>query len=95
MQHVQHTATFKFAKLEFGKSKLLTMAAALACAALMSALVRPAEAQDLGTRPIRMIVGVVAGGATDVTSKTSRAPSTNRPIANSPAPRPDGPQPYS
>jgi tripartite-type tricarboxylate transporter receptor subunit TctC len=29
----------------------------------------PALAQDLGTQPIRMIVGVAAGGATDVTAR--------------------------
>jgi tripartite-type tricarboxylate transporter receptor subunit TctC len=41
-------------------------AAALLAAALIAA---PAQAQDLGTQPIRMIVGVAAGGATDVTAR--------------------------
>lgn len=49
---------------QFAKSALL-----LAALASASALVRPAQAQDFGNRPIRMIVGVVAGGATDVTAR--------------------------
>ena len=49
---------------QFAKSALL-----LAAFASASALVRPAQAQDFGNRPIRMIVGVVAGGATDVTAR--------------------------
>ncbi len=44
--------------------KIAAMALALATASLM-----PAQAQDLGNRPIRMIVGVAAGGATDVTAR--------------------------
>jgi tripartite-type tricarboxylate transporter receptor subunit TctC len=40
--------------------------AAFLAAALIAA---SAQAQDLGTQPIRMIVGVAAGGATDVTAR--------------------------
>lgn len=41
----------------------------LACGALVSAFVRPAQAQDFSGKPIRIIVGLVAGGATDVTAR--------------------------
>jgi tripartite-type tricarboxylate transporter receptor subunit TctC len=41
--------------------------AALIAASLVAAA--PLQAQDLGRQPIRMIVGVVAGGATDVTAR--------------------------
>ena len=46
--------------------RLLRSAAALACIALLSA---PAQAQDFSKSPIRIIVGLVAGGATDVTAR--------------------------
>ena len=36
---------------------------------LISAHVRPAQAQDFSNKPIRIIVGLVAGGATDVTAR--------------------------
>jgi tripartite-type tricarboxylate transporter receptor subunit TctC len=41
--------------------------AALAVSAAIAAT--PVQAQELGTQPIRMIVGVAAGGATDVTAR--------------------------
>jgi tripartite-type tricarboxylate transporter receptor subunit TctC len=41
----------------------------LAAVASLSALGAPAQAQDFSGKPIRMIVGVVAGGATDVTAR--------------------------
>jgi tripartite-type tricarboxylate transporter receptor subunit TctC len=41
----------------------------LACIVLVSAQVRPAQAQDFSNKPIRIIVGLVAGGATDVTAR--------------------------
>src|SRR5674476_1005787 len=41
----------------------------LACIALVSAYVRPAQAQEFSNKPIRIIVGLVAGGATDVTAR--------------------------
>src|SRR5665811_2125314 len=41
----------------------------LACIALVSAHVRPAQAQEFSNKPIRIIVGLVAGGATDVTAR--------------------------
>jgi|NGEPerStandDraft_6_1074524.scaffolds.fasta_scaffold80570_1 tripartite-type tricarboxylate transporter receptor subunit TctC len=41
----------------------------LACIALVSAHVQPAQAQDFSNKPIRIIVGLVAGGATDVTAR--------------------------
>lgn len=43
--------------------------ASLSFALAATALTAPATAQDLGNRPIRMIVGVAAGGATDVTAR--------------------------
>ena len=45
------------------------LTAALACIALVATQGQPAQAQDFGGKPIRMIVGVVAGGATDVTAR--------------------------
>jgi tripartite-type tricarboxylate transporter receptor subunit TctC len=42
---------------------------ALACVALISTGVRAAQAQDFSKSPIRIIVGLVAGGATDVTAR--------------------------
>src|SRR5664279_1970728 len=46
--------------------RLLWSVCALACIALASA---PALAQDFSKSPIRIIVGLVAGGATDVTAR--------------------------
>ena len=40
----------------------------LACAVLL-APERPASAQDLSGKPIRMLVGLAAGGATDVMAR--------------------------
>src|SRR5450756_209917 len=53
------------------KHPLQTVRAAvvLACIALVSAYVRPAQAQEFSNKPIRIIVGLVAGGATDVTAR--------------------------
>src|SRR5665647_1737135 len=45
------------------------LTAALACIALVVTHGQKAQAQDFGGKPIRMIVGVVAGGATDVTAR--------------------------
>src|SRR5471030_620821 len=42
---------------------------ALACVALISTGVRAAQAQDFSKSPIRIIVGLAAGGATDVTAR--------------------------
>jgi tripartite-type tricarboxylate transporter receptor subunit TctC len=47
----------------------LTKIASLSLALATATLTAPAAAQDFGSRPIRMIVGVVAGGATDVTAR--------------------------
>ena len=44
-------------------------AVVLACLALISAHTGPARAQDFSNKPIRIIVGLVAGGATDVTPR--------------------------
>jgi len=41
----------------------------LASSILFAAALAPAQAQDFSDRPIRMIVGVSAGGATDVTAR--------------------------
>jgi len=46
------------------KGAVLSLAAILAAAQTV-----PAAAQELGPKPIRMIVGVAAGGATDVTAR--------------------------
>jgi len=48
---------------------LLTLASMVACIALACAQGRPALAQDFSKAPIRIIVGLVAGGATDVTAR--------------------------
>jgi tripartite-type tricarboxylate transporter receptor subunit TctC len=39
------------------------------CLALAGTLLRPAHAQDISGKPIRILVGVAAGGATDVTAR--------------------------
>ena len=53
------------------KRPLTTVGAAVALAgiALVSLHVRCAQAQDFSNKPIRIIVGLVAGGATDVTAR--------------------------
>jgi tripartite-type tricarboxylate transporter receptor subunit TctC len=47
----------------------INFAACLACSALAWLHGQPAEAQDLSGQPIRILVGVAAGGATDVTAR--------------------------
>ena len=69
--------------------RLLQLIWALACIALVSAHVRPALAQDFSKSPIRIIVGLVAGGATDVTArlvaqKLSASLNTNVYVENKP-----------
>src|SRR5664279_825118 len=69
--------------------RLLQLVCALACIALVSAHVRPALAQDFSKSPIRIIVGLVAGGATDVTArlvaqKLSASLNTNVYVENKP-----------
>lgn len=49
------------------KHILKTAAPALIAATLLTAA--PVQAQELGSQPIRMIVGLAAGGATDVTAR--------------------------
>ena len=49
--------------------RVVRFAVALACLVLVAAHVRPAQAQDFSGKPIRIIVGLVAGGATDVTAR--------------------------
>ena len=51
------------------RSQAKKAAFALACIALVVAHVRPAQAQDFSGKPIQIIVGLVAGGATDVTAR--------------------------
>ena len=41
----------------------------IVCLALAGALLRPADAQNISGKPIRILVGVAAGGATDVTAR--------------------------
>lgn len=48
---------------------LASLALTFALATAMTAPIQPAHAQDFSKKPIRMIVGVVAGGATDVTAR--------------------------
>jgi tripartite-type tricarboxylate transporter receptor subunit TctC len=43
--------------------------AGILCAALAALAVAPAQAQDFPSRPIRMIVGLPAGGGTDVQAR--------------------------
>ncbi len=54
MKHILHVVRFTVA---------------LACLVLVAAPVQPARAQDFSGKPIRVIVGLVAGGATDVTAR--------------------------
>jgi tripartite-type tricarboxylate transporter receptor subunit TctC len=49
--------------------QIANAAVALACIALVSLHGRPSQAQDFSDKPIRMIVGVAAGGATDLTAR--------------------------
>jgi tripartite-type tricarboxylate transporter receptor subunit TctC len=49
--------------------RVVRFAVALACLVLVAAYVQPAQAQDFSGKPIRIIVGLVAGGATDVTAR--------------------------
>jgi tripartite-type tricarboxylate transporter receptor subunit TctC len=49
--------------------KWTSLVVSIACVALAGALLRPADAQDLAGKPIRILVGVAAGGATDVTAR--------------------------
>jgi len=49
--------------------RVVRFAVALACLVLVAAHVQPAQAQDFSGKPIRIIVGLVAGGATDVTAR--------------------------
>ena len=51
------------------KLKAAGSALALACVALVLTQAWPARAQDFANKPIRIIVGLVAGGATDVTAR--------------------------
>jgi len=46
-----------------------SFAACLVCLTLILPLGRPADAQDFVGKPIRILVGVAAGGATDVTAR--------------------------
>jgi len=46
-----------------------SFAACLVCSTLFLPLGRPADAQDFSGKPIRVLVGVAAGGATDVTAR--------------------------
>jgi tripartite-type tricarboxylate transporter receptor subunit TctC len=47
----------------------ISVAACFVCLTLVGAHVRPAAAQDFSGKPIRILVGVAAGGATDVTAR--------------------------
>jgi tripartite-type tricarboxylate transporter receptor subunit TctC len=44
-------------------------AGVLVCIAFILAHFHPTQAQDFPSKPIRIIVGLVAGGATDVTAR--------------------------
>src|SRR5262245_10036527 len=48
---------------------VLTRPALLACAALLVSAPAPAPAQELSAKPIKLIVGLAAGGATDVMAR--------------------------
>lgn len=64
MKRLQQIASLEIASLE-----IASLAAVFACIALVSTHVRPAQAQDFSKAPIRIIVGLAAGGATDVTAR--------------------------
>jgi tripartite-type tricarboxylate transporter receptor subunit TctC len=49
--------------------RTMSFSACLACLTLAAAIVPPAHGQDLSAKPIRILVGVAAGGATDVTAR--------------------------
>src|ERR1051325_8772841 len=49
--------------------KIMTFMRCLALPALLAFSAQPAAAQDFTAKPIRIIVGLVAGGATDVTAR--------------------------
>lgn len=51
------------------RSRAITSAGLFVCAALAAAQIRPAAAQDFSGSPIRIIVGLAPGGATDVTAR--------------------------
>ena len=49
--------------------RAISFAACFVCLMLVGAHVRPADGQDFSGKPIRILVGVAAGGATDVTAR--------------------------
>ena len=49
--------------------RTMSFLACLACLTLAAVIVPPAHGQDLSAKPIRILVGVAAGGATDVTAR--------------------------
>jgi tripartite-type tricarboxylate transporter receptor subunit TctC len=51
------------------RSRTVSFAACFVCLILSCARERPADAQDFLGKPIRILVGVAAGGATDVTAR--------------------------
>ena len=48
---------------------ILKASVAFVVATLVAAALRPAEAQDLSSQPIKLIVGGAAGGATDAMAR--------------------------
>ena len=69
--------------------RAVRLAMVLAAVALMSAHAQPARAQNFSGKPIRIIVGLVAGGATDLTArliaqKLSASLQTNVYVENKP-----------
>jgi tripartite-type tricarboxylate transporter receptor subunit TctC len=53
----------------FRSAYLVNASVTLVAATLATAMLRPAEAQDLSARPIKLIVGVAAGDAADVMAR--------------------------
>jgi tripartite-type tricarboxylate transporter receptor subunit TctC len=54
---------------QISTNRLKPAVALLTCAVLLGLGAQPSRAQDFSARPIRIIVGLVAGGATDVTAR--------------------------
>jgi tripartite-type tricarboxylate transporter receptor subunit TctC len=55
--------------VRFRPACLVNASVTLVAATLATAMLRPAEAQDLSAKPIKLIVGLAAGSGTDVTAR--------------------------
>jgi tripartite-type tricarboxylate transporter receptor subunit TctC len=55
--------------VRFRSACLVNASVALVVAALVAVMLRPAEAQDLSAKPIKVVVGLAAGNGTDATAR--------------------------